>query len=77
MLDKHRHWAELGSLSHFLSVVAVGFPDSLEVFSSSSEEGPSFLSRCLFCMVCVGCCWSLSVESSDVCHLYLALCSRP
>lgn len=45
MLDKHRHQAELGSLSHFLSAVAGGFPDWLEIFSSVREEGPSFLSR--------------------------------
>ena len=73
MLDKHRHWAELGSLSHFLSVVAGGFPDWLEIFSSVREEGPSSLSRYLFCVALVRCSWSLGLESSDVCHSYLGL----
>lgn len=37
MLDKHRHWAELDFLLHFLSFVARGFPNCLEVFFSFSR----------------------------------------
>lgn len=44
--DKHRHQAELGSLSHFLSAVAGGFPDWLEIPQSEKRDPPFCLGSC-------------------------------